>query len=119
MENVLNNLLSSVGEYPLIVLLLYLLAVLQPSRILLFVALFLACGIISSFIGYPQVYLQWFDWVLTGLNLLPAAGAELPAQYLSEVHKAFIKGVYVATAVISGFFMVFIPVRKLRKVKVA
>jgi len=116
MEDTLKNLLSSVAEYPLIALLLYFLAVLQWHRILLWVSLFLASCIIATFIVYPEVYLRWFDWALTGLNLLPKAkDYDLPAQYLGELQRAYIKGLYVASTVISGLFMVLVPFRKLNK----
>ena len=99
-----------------VLIILYLLALFQPRKTLLYIALVLACICITSFIGYPKFYLDYLYDFLTWGNFMPDIELfNIPDDYLPDIHQAFARGAYFSLAVVASFYMVLHPLFKLKE----
>lgn len=119
MDDFFSNLYWLATDYFAVLIVLYWLALFHPKKILLYIAIALACVCITSFIGYPDFYIDWLvRWFLEPFNLLPSIeGYENAEGFLPELHMAFSRGFFLAFALFSSFLILLLPILKLGRIK--
>ena len=114
MDEFLSDLYRLATDYFAVLIVLYWLALVQPKKILLYIAIALACICIISFIGYPEFYLGWARRFLDLFNLLPSIqSAGVAEDSLPEIQEAFVRGFYLALALVASPLILWLPIQKL------
>lgn len=118
MDNILSQTITLISEHLWVALLLYWLALVQPARVLQVISFVLACCIISTFFGYPELYMRWVHGLLSYTRFMPdVVDYDLQPQHLQALDKAYARGFYLAATTILSGFMLYLPIRRMGSVQ--
>lgn len=114
MDDFFRNFTNITDNYLVVLIILYLLALLQPRKLLLYSALLLACLCIPSFMGYPESLMGISRAFVESLRFQPSIEIfNIPDQYLPELHEAFARGFCLCLTLVIIVSMFCLPIRQL------
>ena len=116
MELFLSALTQLAADNFAVLIFLYWLALYQPKKILLYIALALAVICTSSFFVHPEVYVEWLvRWILDPLKLLPTKETYgFSVDCLPAARGAVSRGYFKAWAFVVVLYMLIHPYVRLK-----
>lgn len=118
MDDFFSNLYRLATDYFAVLVILYWLALARPKKILLYIAIALACICITSFVSYSEFYTDWLvRWFLEPLKLLPSLVDYKNAEdFLPELRDAYSRGFFLAFSLLMSSLILYLPLKKLGKI---